>query len=87
MLRDMKNISRLIHRNDPYRGFDAGAYPQDMQGWGANHHFFRKVIETTRPAVIFEVGTWKGASAINMANIARELNLDVEIVYLLIPAE
>jgi hypothetical protein len=70
----------MLHRQDPYAGFDPSAYPQDMQGWGWNHPFFAKIMEAIRPAVIIEVGTWKGASAIHMARLAKTMNLPVEIV-------
>jgi len=76
----VKRIRQLLHKTDPYQGFDADKYPQDMQGWGSDHQFFRVIIEKIRPSVIVEVGTWKGGSAINMARLARECNLDTEIV-------
>ena len=73
-------IRRALHPVNPYHGFDPDTYPHDVQSWGSEHDFFREVIKTQRPSVIFEVGSWKGNSAIHMAQIARELYLDVEIV-------
>ena len=53
--------------------------PQDIQGWNSNSTTFRDLILKTKPTTIIEVGTWKGASAINMANITKELNLKTNI--------
>jgi hypothetical protein len=50
-----------------------------VQGWNSNQPLFRELIEKTRPAVIIEVGTWLGASAIHMAGICRELGLQTTI--------
>lgn len=61
-------------------GFDAGAYPLDLQGWGSDAPIFRQLIEQVRPHLIIEVGSWKGASAIHMARICDELDLDTRIV-------
>jgi hypothetical protein len=43
----------------------------DLQGWNYEHDIFERIINDTKPKTIIEVGTWKGASAITMANIAR----------------
>jgi hypothetical protein len=50
-----------------------------VQGWNSHQPLFRELIEKTRPAVIIEVGTWLGASAIHMAGICRELGLQTTI--------
>lgn len=39
----------------------------DDQGWGGNHPIFRELIKLTRPKLIVEIGTWKGRSAMHMA--------------------
>ena len=46
---------------------------ETIQGWNSNNPAFRELIEKKRPKVIIEVGTWLGASAINMAAICKEL--------------
>lgn len=51
----------------------------NVQGWNSDQPLFRELIEKTRPAVIIEVGTWLGASAIHMAKICRELGLQTTI--------
>lgn len=52
----------------------------DTQGWNSRHPVFRKEMEALRPTAIIEVGTWKGASAIHMARLARILRLDAAIL-------
>ncbi len=61
-------------------GFDASAYPLDLQGWGSDAPIFRQLISELRPRRIIEVGSWKGASAIHMAGICDAHGLDTRIV-------
>lgn len=49
----------------------------DLQGWNSDHPIFEKVIARVRPEQIIEVGTWKGASAIHMTELAKSLGSDV----------
>lgn len=58
---------RLIHEVSPYEGFDAASRPLDLQGWASNSPVFDQLIREYRPSLIVEVGSWKGASAIHMA--------------------
>jgi hypothetical protein len=51
-----------------------------MQGWGSDHPVFYRIISEIRPNLIVEIGSWKGASAIHMAGIVRELKLSAEII-------
>ena len=76
----ISDLLRLLHDVSPYEGHDVAAHPGDMQGWGSTHPIIEQVIATLRPGVIVEVGTWKGASAIHMAKIARRLGLPTRIV-------
>lgn len=54
--------------------------PIDIQGWASDSPVFKQAIEEYRPELIIEVGTWKGKSAIHMANICRDLGLNTEIL-------
>lgn len=65
---------------DPYAGFDVADHPEDLQGWASTDPIFEHAIQTLRPHLIIEVGTWKGASAIHMANLCRDLRLDTKIL-------
>ena len=69
-----------FYGTSPYDGFDASSFPSDLQGWGSDDPIFRELIEAVRPSIIVEVGSWKGASALNMAQITRELGLDTTII-------
>jgi predicted O-methyltransferase YrrM len=61
----------LFQPDDPYDGFPVDEHPVDWQGWGSAHPFFDQVIEQVKPQIIVEIGTWKGLSAINMANLQK----------------
>ena len=76
----LSSLRPLLYATDPYRGFDPAPYPMDLQGWGSEHPIFRKVLAEVRPSRIYEVGTWKGASAIHMARCIKELGLNAEIL-------
>jgi len=71
----------MIHATDPYDGFDPAPFPADLQGWGSDDPLFRLLFEKLRPTRIAEIGSWKGASALHMAMLVRELGIaDCEIV-------
>ena len=60
--------------------FDADAVGANMQGWGSQSPLFAEVINQVKPREIVEVGTWKGASAIHMANLARAHHPDAAVL-------
>lgn len=64
----------------PYANFRPDEHPDDMHGWNSRAPVFERVIAETRPALIVEVGTWKGASAIHMAQVARRLGIATQIL-------
>jgi hypothetical protein len=43
---------------------------QDLQGWHSEDPYFAAIIGEVNPSVIVEVGSWKGASAVNLAKLA-----------------
>lgn len=53
--------------------------PIDLQGWNSQHHIFYDMVKELLPKTIIEVGTWKGASAIRMAESCRSFMLDTKI--------
>lgn len=59
-----------------YDAFDADSYGLDVQGWGGHQSFFGQMVEETKPKLIIEVGSWKGKSAIAMANALRGFELN-----------
>ena len=73
-------VRDLIHATDPYQGLTLGDYSPDLHGWGSEHPIFGALLADLRPRRILEVGTWKGASALHMADLAVRLGLtDCEI--------
>ena len=54
--------------------------PFDLQGWNGNSNIFSELINKTKPNLIIEVGTWKGQSAINMANCLKSNNISGRII-------
>src|SRR5215813_8897239 len=63
----------LIHAADPYQSFDASAHELDLDGWGSKHEIFGRVLHRVDARDILEIGSWKGASAIHMAQIQQRL--------------
>lgn len=55
-----------------YNGFKP--WQPDYSGWNGNHPIFLKNVKETLPKVIIEVGTWKGQSALNMADACKSIN-------------
>jgi len=63
-----KNISQHIHGNvNPYEGLVLEN--SDEQGWSSTGGCFDEIFEKIKPKTVIEVGTWKGASALNMARL------------------
>jgi hypothetical protein len=72
-------IDKLLGGVDPFARFagkkGAGKDTPLPPGWGSVHPYFERYIAEVRPALIVEVGTWLGGSAINMARILKEHGL------------
>lgn len=73
-------VMPLLHKEDPYTGFPLAEYPEDLHGWGSRSPAFETLLTKVRPARIIEVGTWKGGSAIHMAELSKKLGLTPEII-------
>ena len=52
----------------------------DQQGWQSDNPYLTQAIDQVMPAVVVEVGVWKGASVITMGRRMRELGLDGVII-------
>ena len=64
-----------IELNLDYDGLDAEGFEPDLQGWGDQDPIFDYVLRHFHPLVIIELGSWKGASAIRMADLMREFSI------------
>jgi hypothetical protein len=68
----MNEINKSIYNN-------LELLPEDLQGWNGNSKVFQKLIDSVNPKVIIEVGTWKGLSAITMAEHVKHTNKSTKI--------
>lgn len=80
MAQQQKSFRDYLHLNDPYEGFDVDQVEPDLQGWGSTAGIFARLLSELRPTKIVEVGTWKGASAIHMAKLCGEEEIEAEIL-------
>lgn len=62
----------LYGDEDIYQGFPIDQHPLDTQSWGGFDEIFGRLIAALRPSRIYELGTWRGWSAITMARACRE---------------
>jgi hypothetical protein len=74
----MHTILSEIYPQDIYKDFVP--MPESITGWGGTNRIFESLISKVRPKVIIEVGTWKGQSAITMAEACRTHQLDCAII-------
>lgn len=76
-----KQVRKKIYSSDPYK--ELQFLELDEQGWSSTGSSFEECIKIVKPELIIEVGTWKGASAINMAKFALDCGIprkNLEIV-------
>lgn len=74
-----QSLMQALFPCSPYEGFPYQEYALDLRN-EPEHPLFRKFIELTRPNLIVEIGSWKGDSAITMADILKSLNLECAIL-------
>lgn len=73
-------IRNTLYRSSPYENFSTEGLELDLQGWHSTDPVFQRLIGEVRPNLIIEVGTWKGASATQMAHLTKTIGLETEIV-------
>lgn len=69
-----------IHGKSIYEGFDHQGLPEDLAGWGGDSPAFGELIRSHKPEFIIEVGSWKGASAVSMADEMKALGINGRIL-------
>jgi hypothetical protein len=52
----------------------------DLQGWGSVDKVFEYLLPKIKPNLIIEIGSWKGRSAIHMAQLTKKYNSPAEIL-------
>ena len=65
-----QELMRRIHGDDIYAGF-VPTFAPDPQGWNSQHPAFEAIIAHARPHIIIDVGAWKGASTIHLAELLK----------------
>lgn len=78
-----KDLFNLIHGDNIYKEFNP--LPENIKAFGDHSILYRNLIEEISKQnkdhyVIIEVGTWFGNSAIQMANICKELQINASII-------
>jgi len=68
-----RNWLHEIHAENPYVDFPVGQFGQDLQGWGFESPIFEHIVEKYKPAKMIEVGSWKGASAVRLAELLKTI--------------
>lgn len=53
--------------------------PKTVPGWNSYNEIFGILVQMSQPKIIIEVGSWLGASAINMFYQTKKNNLDTKI--------
>lgn len=72
-------IMRRLHGVNIYNGF-APTFPEDRQGWNSEHPAFDEIIRGDRPAIIVDVGVWKGASTIYLADLLKRYDINGTVI-------
>ena len=63
-----------------YEGIENQNYQLNLGPiWHSNASIFKTLIDEVSPRIIIEIGSWYGASAIHMAKIVKEKQLDCHI--------
>ncbi len=74
------SLMNAIHGGNIYEGFDFQSHSEDLAGWGGDSAAFSQLIRETHPTFIIEVGSWKGASAVTMADALETHDIDGRIL-------
>jgi SAM-dependent methyltransferase len=67
-------VMQRIHGSDVYAGF-VPMFPEDRQGWNSQHPVFDQIIRAVRPGIVVDVGVWKGASTIYLAELMKSTGI------------
>jgi capsular polysaccharide biosynthesis protein/tetratricopeptide (TPR) repeat protein len=74
---NFQNIVNSLYGHNPYLGFEAEETTDIRK---INEPTFEFLIQTLSPNLILEVGSWKGSSAIKMAEILEQYNLKDSVI-------
>jgi predicted O-methyltransferase YrrM len=74
-----KELMAKLLPADPFAEFPYQDYPLDLQGT-RDEPAIRKILTEVRPRIVVEAGSWKGDTAIRMATVLGELQIDAAVV-------
>lgn len=80
MTKTTERLRATLGLGDPFAEPPLEPLAEDLQGWAGTDPLLRRAIEVLRPSLVVEVGTWKGQSAVFMAEACRELGLDAAVL-------
>ncbi len=73
-------LDQLFFGRDPLKDFPAHRFPTDLQGWHSQHPYLTRAIAEVKPAIVVEVGVWKGASVVTMAKEIQRQKMDAVVI-------
>lgn len=80
-------VMNMFEGIEPYEGFPSSEVnslihkpAEHPRGWGSTGAVFRDLIETVRPGVIIELGSFLGASALHMAGVTHNISLSSTLI-------
>lgn len=74
--RELPGLFASIGLDRDYGAIDLDAVEPDCQGWASDSPCFAELITELRPSLVIEVGSWKGASLLEMARASQRLGLE-----------
>ena len=74
------DIRDLLGLEDAFASYIHEPEKIDRQGWNSTHAFFDAAIAQIKPALILELGVWKGMSSIHMADCLLRHGIDGQIL-------
>jgi cephalosporin hydroxylase len=77
---DLVAVFKFLGITKDYSDLNLSALEVDLQGWNSQHPIFHKVLKASKARLVIEVGTWKGASLVQMHRISRELGLSTQFI-------
>lgn len=80
MTRATETLRAALRLGDPFADPPAEPLEEDLQGWAGTDPLLRRAVEAIRPGLVVEVGSWKGQSAVYMAEHCRALGLDAALL-------
>lgn len=80
MTRTTAMLRERLGLGDPFAEPPSVALPEDLQGWAGTDPLLARAIDAVRPGLVVEVGSWKGQSAVFMAEHCRARGYDAAIL-------